>query len=86
MPLGAGAAHAVHETGGKKTFGVFKGYKLNPYCKSKTAVSPNLAAYLVEVIFIIRETFKQKATCNRKVNQQMQKTRYWQELGTRGES
>lgn len=63
-----------------------KGYKLNPCCKSKTAVPPNLAAYLVEVIFIIRETFKQKATCNRTENQQMQKIRCWQELGTRRES
>lgn len=51
--------------------------------KSKTALPPNLATYLVEVIFIIRETFKQKATCNRKENLQMQKTRCWQELSTR---
>jgi len=36
----ARAARAVRETGIEKTFGVFKGCKLNPYCKSQTAVPP----------------------------------------------
>lgn len=40
------------------------------------------ANYLVKVIFVIRETFKQKATCNRKKNHQMQRTGCWQEPGT----
>lgn len=52
------AACDVHETGRKKIFAGFKG----------KSIPPHLAAYLVEVIFIIRETFEQKATCNRREN------------------
>lgn len=50
----------------RKSLGV-SGLQIKP----KMRCSPNLAAYLVEVIFIIREPLKEKATCTREGNKRM---------------
>lgn len=81
-PWGARAARAVHQTGREKPASLGATNQTQT-ASPKEVLQPSLAAHLVEVIFIVREPLKEKATCSRKGNKRMCQTGRKRELDER---